>query len=223
MRYPRFLISIGIALLFAGLFFDVGKTQSSIIATPTPDRLAEPTLPPSPTQIDYGRHVYWLSCLPCHGDRGQGLTDEFRSTYPVEDQNCWKSGCHGQRPYDNGFTIPTYIPAVIGAGTLQKFETAASLHSYIHAAMPFWKPGSLKEDEAWQVTAFILYENKLWDNSVELNDSNASLVRVGPPQPTPTPQPVSSKTTEPYLALIIGIIVFALLFFVARILQKNKS
>jgi hypothetical protein len=39
--------------------------------------------------------------------------------------------------------------------------------------MPYWKPGLLTEEEAWQVTAFLLRENNLWEASTELTASNA--------------------------------------------------
>ncbi|MFZ5879957.1 MAG: c-type cytochrome [Chloroflexota bacterium] len=188
------LLSLGIALLFAGLFFDNGQAGPLAQATPTRDRLAEPTLPPSPSQADRGAQVYWLSCLPCHGDLGQGLTDEFRAAYPEEDRNCWNSGCHGQRPYDNGFKLPASIPAVVGDGTLQKYADASALYAYIRAAMPFWKPGSLTEEDAWAVTAFVLRQNGLWEDRVALNESNAGGVRVGPtPIPTAAPLPVITE------------------------------
>lgn len=188
------LLSLGIALLFAGLFFDNGRAGPLAQATPTRDRLAEPTLPPSPSQADRGAQVYWLSCLPCHGDLGQGLTDEFRAAYPEEDRNCWDSGCHGERPYDNGFKLPKSIPAVVGPGTLQKYADASVLYAYIRATMPFWKPGSLTEEESWAVTAFVLRQNGLWAERVELNESNAGGVRVGPtPVPTATLPPVATE------------------------------
>jgi hypothetical protein len=60
-------------------------------------------LPASPSQTDHSTQVYWLSCSPCHGDCGQGLTEEFRQQVPPEGQYCWESGCHGMRPYD--FTL----------------------------------------------------------------------------------------------------------------------
>jgi cytochrome c len=186
------LIPVGIALLLAALFFDTGTavpSEAQTAATPTADRLAEPTLPASPSQADLGAQVYWLSCLPCHGDRGQGLTDEFRLAYPPEEQYCWESGCHGKRPYDNGFTLPMKIAAVIGPGALGKFPTAANLRGYIFTAMPFWKPGSLTEDQSWQVTAFLLRQNGLWEARDELNASNADRIRVGAPEASPTPEP----------------------------------
>jgi len=172
-------MSFGIALLIAGLFFLDGRASSKMQAMPTPDRLAEPTLPPVPSQADHGAQVYWLSCLPCHGDKGQGLTDEFRQTYPPEDQYCWERGCHGDFPYENGFTIPKFIPGVIGPGTIEnKFTDAAQLENFIKVAMPYWRPGSLTEEEAWNVTAFLLRENGLWGNEKELNISNASGVNI---------------------------------------------
>ncbi len=217
-------MTIGIALLFAGLFFDMGTVVAQTPVMPTPDRLAEPTLPASPSQADKGAQVYWLACLPCHGDRGQGLTEEFKQTYPEEDRNCWNSGCHGARPYENGFTLPKMIPPVIGAGTLQKYPNALILRSYIFATMPYWKPASLTEEESWQVTAFLLRENNLWTTQEELTASNAELVLVGPPQAVATPQPspssISSWALSPAL-LIVSFLVLILLLLLFRTFRKK--
>jgi hypothetical protein len=224
-RFPvqLLLITIGIALLFAGLFFDLGMVAAQT-PMPTPDRLAQPTLPANPSQADKGAQVYWLSCLPCHGDRGQGLTEEFKQTYPAEDRNCWKSGCHGKLPYENGFTLPVNIPAVIGAGTLQKFPNALILRSYIFAAMPFWKPASLTEEASWQVTAFLLRENNLWTSQEELTASNADRVLVGAPLATATPQLFPSTTalwTLSPLPFIVGFIILLLLILLLRMFRKR--
>jgi hypothetical protein len=208
------LISTGIALLFAvGLFFNMNNVLAQNI-TPTPDRLARPTLPAEPSQADKGAQVYWLTCLPCHGDRGQGLTTEFMETYPVEDRNCWESGCHGKRPYENGFTLPTTVPAVIGEGTLRRFPNAAVFSSYIYAAMPYWRPASLTEEEKWQVTAFLLRENRQRLSEDELSDSNAETILIGTPMPDSTPQPISPSTT--YVLWIIAGTVLVILLMVSR-------
>ena len=195
---------------------------------PTPDRLAEPTLPPAPSQADYGAQVYWLSCLPCHGDKGQGLTDEFRETYPPEEQYCWERGCHGPNPYESGFTIPMTIPGVIGPDAISKFTDAAQLNSYIRVAMPFWKPGSLTEEEAWRVTAFLLRENGLWDGSWELKPSNAGEVRIqrGTPTPLLTPQQAQVKEesrVSPWLVFIGALIILFLLFFILKKIQNKAT
>jgi cytochrome c len=220
--------SLGIALLLAALFFNTGgaRPATQVQATPTADRLAEPTLPASPSQADHGAQVWWLSCLPCHGDRGQGLTDEFRLTYPPEEQYCWESGCHGARPYDQGFTLPTQIPAVIGPGTLQKFPNASVLHAYIAAAMPYWKPGSLSEEDSWSVTAFVLRENGLWPETEDLSAVNAEAIPVGPPStaaPTPSPSPAPSTSLPASLLfpLIGGVTLLGVLLLLARFLRRR--
>ena len=218
------LLSLGIALLFAGLFFDKGTAGlAQANATPTPNRLAEPTLPASPSQADRGAQVYWLSCLPCHGDKGQGLTDEFRTTYPPEDQYCWARGCHGKMPYDQGFTLPMQIPAVIGPAALTKFSDAAQLQAYIRAAMPFWKPGSLTEEEAWGVTAFILRQSNLWDDKTELNVSNAPEVKISGRAASSTTQ-AEARNRNDILFWAIGIGILLLLSLTLMfILKKTRN
>ena len=215
------VLPLGIALLFAGLFFDTGVAGPiRVDATPTPDRLAEPTLPAVPSQADHGAQVYWLSCLPCHGDKGQGLTDEFRTTYPPEEQYCWNRGCHGEVPYEQGFTIPKKIPAVIGQATLAKFSDAAQLNAYIRAAMPFWKPGSLTEEDAWRVTAFILRKNDLWDDKTELNASNAADVKIAGRAFSTSPAGGQSRTGILLGGIGIGVLLLLLFIF---ILKKTRN
>ena len=67
------------------LFFLLGLVASGVSTagaqaqpTPTYDPFGEPSLPNNPTQLESGRHLYWRHCMPCHGDMGQGLTDDFR-------------------------------------------------------------------------------------------------------------------------------------------------
>ncbi|GAB4455007.1 MAG: hypothetical protein Kow0070_02500 [Anaerolineales bacterium] len=195
---------------------------------PTPDRLAEPTLPPTPSQADYGAQVYWLSCLPCHGDRGQGLTDEFRAAYPPEEQYCWERGCHGENPYESGFTLPKSIPAVIAPEALAKFSDAAQLQAYIRAAMPFWKPGSLSDDEAWRVTAFLLRQNGLWEGTGELNASNAAGVRILRQTPTLPPTAEQAQVEErggtiSPAALPLAVLGLLLLIVVLLVVLKKRQ
>jgi cytochrome c len=220
------LFPLGLAFLTAGFLIQEGTALSASPQTmPTPDRLAQPTLPASPSQADLGAQQYWLSCMPCHGDKGQGLTDEFRQTYPPEDRNCWKSGCHGERPYDSGFTLPMQIPALIGPQTaLGKFATAAGLHAFIKTAMPFWKPGSLTEEESWRVTAFLLRENGI-SFGPELDASNAEQVLLAPVQPTPTVvsgveaigQTIKTSLSGRLLApVLIIVVVLAIIFLRTR-------
>ena len=165
-----------ISLIFSGLFFILlsfvlitcGKaptaTQSptpSATPSPTPDRMAEPPLSENPTQLEWGRHLYWLNCMPCHGDHGQGLTDEFRSLWVDDHQNCWARGCHTGREDDQGFPIPRSVPAVISStGNLPPFATADQLFEYLRTTHPPQHPGYLPQDEYWALTAYLFSENQ---------------------------------------------------------------
>ena len=221
-------LTCGIALLLAGLFFQLGTSTSNagaLQATPAPtqDRLAEPTLPVAPIQADYGAQVYWLNCSPCHGDRGQGLTDEFRQQYPPEDQNCWTSHCHGKVTYEDGFTIPKVVPALIGAGTLAKFPTAANLYGFIHAAMPFQKPNSLSDEDYYKITAFLLRQNGLIDGKTEVDASNAAQIVVSRATPTPPPQPSQVQEGGGSIGWIILAGSLVLAFVIVFALKKSRN
>ena len=227
------LFPLGLALLIAISFFQEGtalstQTQFTQTATLSPfERLADPTLPASPTQADYGAHSYWLLCLPCHGDRGQGLTDEFRTTYPPDEQYCWERGCHGERPYEDGFKLPMQVPAVIGPdAALEKFSTAARLKDYILAAMPYWNPGSLTEEDAWRVTAFLLRENNLWEANEALDSSNADQVMFSEETPTPSPVPpltITSRVQPVMWAVVLVISTLGGVLFLHHIFQRFSS
>ena len=139
--------------------------------TPTIDRLAPPPTVASPTQADEGARLYWLNCQPCHGDRGQGLTDEWRAQYPEEDRNCWNAGCHGDRPYENGFTLPASVPPLLGGDSLQRFETFDQVYRFTRAAMPFQAPGSLNEAEYLALVAFLARGHGVWDSPQPLDEA----------------------------------------------------
>lgn len=229
------LFPLGVALLIAASLFQEGtalsvKLQSTPQATLSPfERLAEPTLPAAPAQADYGAQTYWLLCLACHGDRGQGLTEEFRETYPPEEQYCWERGCHGERPYDYGFTLPMQIPAVMGPeAALGKFTTAARLNAYIMAAMPYWKPGSLTEEEGWLVTAFLLRENGIQFDE-NLDDSNAEEILLSALQlfPTPVPETSSENVTQQAGSInsqwLLALAVVVIFIVVAAVSLRGRS
>ena len=142
-----------------------GADAPQTVAAPTSqmpmeDRLAEPVLPESPTQVDIGRNLYYFHCMPCHGDRGQGLTDEWREVWVEDHQNCWGRGCHTGRSQLAAFYIPRTIPAVIGSPqALGVFDTAEDLFVFLRATQPPQRPGALADEEYWALTSFLLHEN----------------------------------------------------------------
>jgi mono/diheme cytochrome c family protein len=159
--------------------------------TPTIDRLAAPPMPEVPSQADRGAYVYWQVCMACHGDRGQGLTDEWRAVWE-EDGDCWQSGCHGVDHPPEGFSHPRYHPPIIGPDTLTRFDNALELHDYIAKAMPWWKPGYLKPEEYWELTAFLMRAHNALPEGVTLEAGNAALFRLRPIAPLPeNPRPAA--------------------------------
>lgn len=159
------LLLVGLAfILFCGLVLTLPPQSVALgynnIETPTPDPLAAPVMPESPTQVDVGRNLYYYHCMPCHGDQGQGLTDAWRQVWPEDHQNCWGRGCHAGRADDAGFPIPRHVPAVSGSPqAIASFETADDLFTYLLNAHPPQRPGALQRDECWALTAFLLHKN----------------------------------------------------------------
>jgi len=214
------LLRLGLALVAAamlGLFVggavaqDMGKgprlprTPTPEItpvpgATPTVDRLAAPPTVAAPTQADEGAQLYWLHCQPCHGDHGQGLTDEWRAQYPPEDQNCWNSGCHGPRPYDPAFKLPTRVPALVGDHALARFPTLDGVYRYVSVAMPYFFPGDLTQEEYLAILAHLARENGIGDGR-PLTSANLAgypipwaLAQAATPTPPMTSVPPSTPT-----------------------------
>jgi cytochrome c len=140
---------------------------------PTPDRLAPPPLPANPSQLQSGAYAFWLHCMPCHGDQGQGLTLEFRQLHPEDHRNCWASGCHGAHPYPDGWTLLGAVPALIGPGSLDGFGNAAALQAFVQGAMAFQDPGSLDSQTDWAVTAYLAQARGAELQGITLDPSNA--------------------------------------------------
>jgi len=136
-----------------------GKTRPAVPVS-TLDRLAAPPLPQHPTQFEWGRYLFWLNCMACHGDRGQGLTDEFRSLWVADHRSCWARGCHSGHLEDQGFPLPRTIPAIISAdGKLPPFATADKLFEYLRTTHPPQHPGYLPDEQYWAISAYLLAEN----------------------------------------------------------------
>jgi hypothetical protein len=163
--------------------------------TTTPESwLILPELPADATQADVGAEVYELVCQDCHGNRGQGLTEDWIATWDPDDQNCWQSKCHAGPIPRGGFALPRVVPAIVGADTLSRFETAHALYDFIRQNMPWHKPGSLQDYEYMQLTAFLLRENGLGADDTPLDEATAAGLLLHPERAAETPVPEADPT-----------------------------
>jgi hypothetical protein len=150
-----------------------------LILTLTWNRLDKPVpMSNPPSQIDKGAVYYWLVCIPCHGDRGQGLTEEWRQVFGPDEQNCWQSKCHAGNHPPEGFSLPHTVPPVLGPGTLQRYATGAELYHIIQTSMPWYNPDFITADEEWNVTAYLLWKQGVLPRDVTIAASNIAAFRL---------------------------------------------
>lgn len=185
-----------------------------------PDRLNTPPLPENPTQLDHGAYEFSLRCMACHGDRGQGLTDEWRAAWGKDEENCWQSKCHAANFPRGGFKLPTFAPRVIGEGALARFESAADLHTFIAEKMPWHQPGSLDDTMYWQLTAYLLHSNNVPLGEPPLGPDNAADIRL---RPAPIPPPTEPPSGVPVAAALSGTLLLTALAVDARRRVTGKN
>jgi len=197
------------------------------------DRMAPPVLPQNPTQADLGAQVYYQNCMSCHGDRGQGLTDEWRAAWAEGDQNCWQAKCHAANHPPGGFELVRTVPSIIGEGRLARFQNAAMLQEYVSTRMPWENPGRLTEDEYWQVTAFLLRANGQEQGQEPLGPQNAVAFSLGtrdspdrvelPPVAPPEMPPPGRSRVAGWLGIGAGGLVVGVLILVGIWLLRRAG
>ncbi|MGA2490219.1 MAG: cytochrome b N-terminal domain-containing protein, partial [Anaerolineales bacterium] len=219
----------GMLILVGSWAYGVIGPYASPHATPTPAptptpassaaRLAKPILTASQSaaQLGQGALIYWGVCMACHGDRGEGLTNEWRAVYG-EDQNCWASRCHTANHPPDGFIIPRdrLPPAMTGPGSLTTYNTAQELYDYIVVTMPWWKPDSLTPQKGWAVTAYILNMNGSLPQGVVLDSTDGSAIQVH--------QLVAANPNDQFGELILAaLLALVALVMVLQTLAKRKA
>jgi mono/diheme cytochrome c family protein len=201
-------------LLFSVYPFNVADAPGEIFSpTPTYDPLVEPPLPEHPTELALGRNLYWHWCMTCHGDRGQGLTDEFRAVWEPEHQNCWARGCHAGRSGDGGFPIPTVVPALVDETYLARYPSVQELADFLKATHPPQSPGILKSDEYHAIALFVFGLNQR--PTIELPATNTPAPTFIPTS-TLMPQKPISDSLPAYLALICSVLIIGVLGLARR-------
>ncbi|NMB86892.1 MAG: hypothetical protein GYA17_00950 [Chloroflexi bacterium] len=209
LKIALFLPAAGFFLIF--LTQPAGVHAAQVTPTPGFTPRASSTswiiitdVPPDANQADRGAEIYRLVCKSCHGDLGQGLTTDWREKWNPQDQNCWQSKCHASNHPPDGFEIPFYVPAVIGPGSLQRFDTALDLYEFNHTYMPWHDPNSMLPEESWQVTAYLLRENHIDPIQQPLDTARAAKIVMHPGRdslaPTDHPAPATAVAIVTALA-----------------------
>jgi mono/diheme cytochrome c family protein len=175
----------------------------------TPDRLARPTLSANPSQAEMGGQVYYMVCMACHGDQGQGLSPEWLGAWELGEETCWQSKCHASNHPPEGFELPESIPAVISPGTVYRFANAQELHDYLQAEMPWQAPGMLTDEEYWQLTAYLVRANGIEPGDAPLNEQTAVKVLLRPLPQDLQPEPAVSREQRWFWGVALVILAVA--------------
>jgi quinol-cytochrome oxidoreductase complex cytochrome b subunit len=99
---------------------------------------------------------------------------------------------------------------------LTRFKNAQELHDFILASMPWWDPGRLKDEEAWQATSYILSLQKVMPKHFDLSYTNASAIRTQ----SAVPQPSNDL---PAVFTLTGILALAAIGMIAQQLRNHKT
>jgi len=171
-----------------------------------------------------GAALYRQWCSTCHGDRGQGLTEAWRATWPKEKQNCWQSRCHAGNHPPDGFSFPREVPALVGQGALIKFGSAGDLYAYTRATMPYWSPTLLSDEEYQAITTFLVEANYA-EQGLEPVSLPSDLAAVSLHPITESPEPAAVSPAQPPawpVPLLIGLIAGFLILALAIGLKRAR-
>lgn len=138
--------------------FDIGRAaRKEVIAgwdiEVRPDGLG---LPEGSGSVEDGEELYEDKCAMCHGSFGEG-----------EDQ--WPKLAGGQ-----GSLVEARPEKTVGSF----WPYASTLWDYINRAMPFPAPQSLKPDEVYAITAYVLSLNEIVDDEFVLTKENFATVQM---------------------------------------------
>ena len=121
-------------------------------------------LPPGQGTVSEGKAVYDAKCASCHGAKGEG-----------QPANRLVGG--SVRPPSAVKTVGSFWPY------------ATTLYDYVNRAMPWDRPQSLRPDEVYSVSAYILHLNGILPESAVLDAASLPKIRMPNRDGFTTPDP----------------------------------
>lgn len=170
-----------VAALLCGSFTALGF---ALACSATPLGASEPNLANAQQNAAPGGELYDRECAACHGKRGEGLTnapavigagalptyprEQSLSTNPALSSNVQQQAQDSSRPP--------------GAPSREPFVTAQNLYDYVSSKMPLPKSraGTLKPEEYWAITSFMLIAHGSAVPEGGVTPENASSVKIAP-------------------------------------------
>ena len=123
-------------------------------------------LPKGSGSVAKGEEVWEAKCASCHGTFGES-NEVFT---PIV-------GGTSKKDIETGLVANLARPDFPQRTTMMKLSTVSTLWDYINRAMPWNAPKSLKVDEVYAVTAYILHLAEVLPSDFSLNDQNIAEVQ----------------------------------------------
>ena len=159
MRWSKLLtatmvLSACVTALAQGPTYQLGRTPSAeeIKASDTAVSPEGEGLPPGSGTAGDGAKVYAQKCAACHGPNAMG-TALARGLVPLGNT----------KPVKLEWSLVPY---------------ATTVWDFINRAMPWTKPGTLTADEAYAVTAYVLYRNDIIKETDVLDARSLPKIRM---------------------------------------------
>ena len=146
-------------------YLSESEIQNRIIAQDISISPSSVNLPSGNGTVKMGEKVYQAKCLSCHGTEGKAeeLDQEIESL----------------RGNQNSIKIIAFESLSGGLGSLNSempiksvgsfWQHSTTLFDYIRRAMPYFEPQSLTNDEAYAVTAYVLFINNIITKDQNIN------------------------------------------------------
>jgi hypothetical protein len=145
--------------------YGVGKTP-----TPEEIRAADITISPDGKNLPAGKgtakegaEIFAQKCVACHGENGSGGLAPMliKPATPLKD-------------------APPCLAPCIGPGNVMALHApyATVMWDFINRGMPFGQEGSLKPDEVYALTAFLLFKNGVIQETDVLDQTTLPQVKM---------------------------------------------